>query len=95
MKNKILTLCLVCLSLFGNGVNVWADPSSRTVLSLTQEWECRPISTVNKKAAFVPVTIPHTWNADPVNGTTLYERLPFPRLFQADVDIPLSGAHKA
>lgn len=74
MKNKILTLCLVCLSLFGNGVNVWANPSSRTVLSLTQEWECRPISTVNKKAVFVPVTIPHTWNADPVNGTTLYER---------------------
>ena len=74
MKNKILSLCLVCLSLLGSRGNVWAASSSRTVLSLSKEWECRPISTVSKKASFVPVTIPHTWNAEPVAGTTLYER---------------------
>lgn len=73
MKNRIIILCLVCLCLVNIGLFA-QETSPRTIFSLNEGWECRPITTVNRKAPFTPVTIPHTWNTSYIEGTTLYER---------------------
>lgn len=76
MKNRILILLffLVCVNLSGNIKAVEKASSPRDIISLSEGWECRPISTVKKKAPFVRVSIPHTWNTEYMEGTTLYER---------------------
>ena len=73
MKNRIIILCLICLCLVNIGLFA-QETSPRTILSLNEGWECRPITTVNRKASFTPVTIPHTWNTSYIEGTTLYDR---------------------
>ena len=73
MKNRIIILCLICLCLVNIGLFA-QETSPRTILSLNEGWECRPITTVNRKAPFTPVTIPHTWNTSYIEGTTLYDR---------------------
>nr|WP_044657058.1 glycoside hydrolase family 2 TIM barrel-domain containing protein [Bacteroides acidifaciens] len=71
MKNRLLILCLACLC----AIVAQAETASlRRILSLNERWECRPITTVNRKAPFTPVVIPHTWNTSYMEGTTLYER---------------------
>lgn len=71
MKNRLLILCLACLC----AIVAQAETASlRRILSLNEGWECRPITTVNRKAPFTPVVIPHTWNTSYMEGTTLYER---------------------
>lgn len=71
MKNRLLILCLACLC----AIVAQAETASlRSILSLNEGWECRPITTVNRKAPFTPVVIPHTWNTSYMEGTTLYER---------------------
>lgn len=74
MKNKILSVLLMCLYAIGSTSAAVQEYSPRKVVTLSDGWEIRPISTVSKKAPFAPVTIPHTWNTDPVEGETLYER---------------------
>lgn len=75
MKNRFLILCLFGLLCFNARIVAQPDVvSPRHVLSLNDGWEYRPISIVNRKASFIPVTIPHTWNTSYIDGTTLYER---------------------
>lgn len=73
MRNRLLFLCLACLWLI-NGGAAESVQSPRQVISLNEGWEYRPVSSVSKKAAFTPVTIPHTWNVNYIPGTTLYSR---------------------
>ena len=73
MKNRIWIVCLACLWLINNDAFP-QEVSPRSVLSLNEGWECRPITTVSKKAPFTPVTIPHTWNTSYTEGTILYDR---------------------
>ena len=73
MKKRLLILCLACLGMINNGLFA-QETSPRKVFTLDEGWECRPITTVNRKAPFTPVTIPHTWNTSYIEGTTLYER---------------------
>ncbi|WP_308757319.1 glycoside hydrolase family 2 TIM barrel-domain containing protein [uncultured Bacteroides sp.] len=75
MGNKILTVFFICVCIFGANIQAMEkEHSPRIIKLLNEKWEYRPISTVGKKALFTPVAIPHTWNAAPVEGTTLYER---------------------
>lgn len=71
---KITYLFLVLLWLIDTVTMAETTGSSRKVVPLNQGWEYRPMSTVKKKAPFIPVTIPHTWNVDFIEGTTLYDR---------------------
>lgn len=72
MKKKITTFCWAFLCLLAWEVN--AENTSRWSLPLNEGWECRPISSVSKKAPFVPVTLPHTWDTKYIDGTISYER---------------------
>lgn len=46
----------------------------RVVISLDKGWAYKPISSTGKNAPLIPVTIPHTWNANYIEGTTHYNR---------------------
>lgn len=74
MKNRLLFLCLACLWLMNSGAAAQPVQSPRQVITLSDGWEYRPVSSVGKKAPFTPVAIPHTWNVDYIPGTTLYNR---------------------
>ena len=68
---KKMFLCLVGLLLMG-GYALSASP--REVIALNKDWQYKPISSTRKDAPTTPVTLPHTWNANYLEGTTLYNR---------------------
>lgn len=69
MKNTLLILVCLCMALTASA----QSESARKVITLTEGWGYNPITeTKNPKSR--KVTIPHTWNADYPEGTTLYNR---------------------
>lgn len=71
MKNRISFLVFICLLLISND----ATPNnSREVILLDKGWTYKPISATRKDTPVAPVTLPHTWNANYVEGTTTYNR---------------------
>lgn len=74
MKDFFGHLCLLCLWFIHCHAMAEVTYSPRRVIPLNQGWEYRPMSTVKVKAPFTPVTIPHTWNVNFIEGTTLYDR---------------------
>ena len=47
---------------------------ARQVTNLNDGWSYRPVSDPNLGVKATPVTLPHTWNANYVEGTTHYNR---------------------
>lgn len=74
MKIRFTLLCLALSWLANYTVAADKPTSPRSIVSLNQGWEYRPMSTVKKNAPFTPVTIPHTWNVNFTEGTISYDR---------------------
>ena len=72
MKNTKILLCLIALILINN--YILADNTPREVISLNEGWGYKPITATKKDAALTSVTLPHTWNANYLEGTTTYNR---------------------
>lgn len=47
---------------------------AREVQTLSEGWSIRPISANQKNDKYIPVSIPHTWNAEYLKGTFDYNR---------------------
>lgn len=73
MKNKNFILFLFIL-LFSTSALYSNDNNSRNIITLDKGWGYKPISSTKKNVSLTPVTIPHTWNANYIEGTTLYNR---------------------
>ena len=52
----------------------YAKTSPRLFISLDKEWGYKPITSAVRKAPLIPVTIPHTWNAEYLPGQISYNR---------------------
>ncbi len=56
-------------------VNSYAKSDNpRNVILLDKGWGYKPISSTKKDTPLTAVTLPHTWNANYIEGTTLYNR---------------------
>jgi Beta-galactosidase/beta-glucuronidase len=74
MRKTILFLYLFGFLLIGNYAKADNVQNSREVISLNQGWGYKPISSTAKNTPLTPVTLPHTWNANYIEGTTQYNR---------------------
>lgn len=74
MKHNKFILYLIGLLLIGSYVKADNTANPREVIVLDQGWGYKPISSTRKDIPFTSVTIPHTWNANYIEGTTLYNR---------------------
>ncbi|NDW11485.1 glycoside hydrolase family 2 protein [Bacteroides sp. 214] len=70
MKNHQTFFCFFALLLLSN----LTLSAQREVILLDQGWGYKPISATKNNVALTSVTIPHTWNANYIEGTTLYNR---------------------
>lgn len=73
MKRRFINLCLISIWI----ISCYAASngnSPRNVILLDQGWEYKPITSNKKDAPFTKVTLPHTWNANYIEGTTVYNR---------------------
>lgn len=52
----------------------YAIVSPRLSILLDKEWGYKPIANTVRKVPLIPVTIPHTWNAEYLSGQTSYNR---------------------
>lgn len=52
----------------------YAKTSPRLFIPLDKEWGYKPITSAVRKAPLIPVTIPHTWNAEYLPGQISYNR---------------------
>ena len=69
MKKHLLVCLIGLLSIVGAYGN-----SGRTIYPLDKGWGIKPITEVKKDVELKPVTIPHTWNAEYLEGTSAYNR---------------------
>jgi len=75
MKHKKNLLYLIGILLISCHTAIAADTTSpREVILLDKGWGYKPISATKKDAPLTAVTLPHTWNANYIEGTTLYNR---------------------
>lgn len=63
---RILTCALLLLGALASG--------AREVQTLSDGWSIKPISQNQKNQQYTPVTLPHTWNAEYIEGTFEYNR---------------------
>ena len=70
LKRKIylITIGIINCLLTINATN------PREIITLDKDWQYKPISSTRKDAPMTSVTLPHTWNANYLEGTTLYNR---------------------
>ena len=73
MKHKLSTLCLVIIGLLFHS-SILAENHPRTSILLDKGWGYKPLTSNKKDASLTPVTLPHTWNANYLEGTTTYNR---------------------
>ena len=73
MKHKLSTLCLVIIGLLFHS-SILAENHPRTSILLDKSWGYKPLTSNKKDASLTPVTLPHTWNANYLEGTTTYNR---------------------
>lgn len=74
MKKRKSFLCLIGLWLMSTYVIASYRTDGREVLLLDQGWSYKPISATRKDAPLTAVALPHTWNANYMEGTTTYNR---------------------
>jgi beta-galactosidase len=70
---KISSRLLVVISFLLLFTPMYAD-EVRQCIKLSEGWTLKPITATPKKAELTKVTIPHTWNANYLKGTTTYNR---------------------
>lgn len=70
MKNRLCLLAACLLSV----ATLCGASTPRKVLTLDKGWGIKPITNTVRKAKLDPVTLPHTWNAHYLPGTTTYNR---------------------
>ncbi len=73
MKHNLFALCLVVIGMLCN-TSAFGDSHPRTSVLLDKGWGYKPLTDNKRNAPLIPVTLPHTWNADYVEGTTHYNR---------------------
>lgn len=73
MKNREVFL-FIALMLISSYTLAARTTNPREVILLDKGWGYKPISSVKKDAPLTAVTLPHTWNANYMEGTTLYNR---------------------
>lgn len=59
---------------------------ARKCITLTEGWTIYPATDVSKKAVKTPVVLPHTWNAEYLQGTLAYNRETM--VYQYQLDMP-------
>lgn len=89
MKRNMIFFILVLLMLGNTSLWAQQDPewdktkgscalaevtNPREIILLDKGWAYKPISSTRKDAPLSMVTLPHTWNANYMEGTTLYNR---------------------
>ena len=53
---------------------MYGGDAVRRVIPLEDGWGIKPVTEVKKDAPLQPVTVPHTWNAEYMEGTSSYNR---------------------
>ncbi len=74
MKHYLIILCLFFVLGTTCQFSVWGEENPRQSLPLDKEWGYKPFTHNKKGASLTPVTLPHTWNAEYIEGTTDYNR---------------------
>lgn len=69
MRCSLLLIAIVYLSLINT-----AAASPRQVITLLEGWGFKPVTTVTNDAPLEKITVPHTWNVNYPEGSTLYNR---------------------
>lgn len=72
-NRKITALLAVMVWFLGCTTMLGNDNPRRSVL-LDKGWGYKPITDNKRNAPLTPVTLPHTWNAEYIKGTTQYNR---------------------
>lgn len=70
----------------------FAEDGPRVSVLLNKGWEYKPIRITDKNVPYTQVTIPHTWNASYLKGTTDYNRETM--VYRRDLELPLQTAGK-
>ena len=70
----------------------FAEDGPRISVLLNKGWEYKPIRITDKNIPYTQVTIPHTWNASYLKGTTDYNRETM--VYRRDLELPLQTAGK-
>lgn len=73
MKCKAKFLCIAMFFMVANSAISNAE-NPRNVILLEDGWAYKPITATKKDAPLTSVILPHTWNANYIEGTTLYNR---------------------
>lgn len=74
MKSKKILLCLIGLLVMSSYLIADSKTNTREVITLDKGWGYKPITATRRDAPLTQVTLPHTWNAHYIEGTTLYNR---------------------
>lgn len=74
MQQRIITVFLLLLCWSYTLPIAAVDTNPRTVISLDKEWGYKPMTDMRKEASLKKVTLPHTWNANYLEGTHSYNR---------------------
>lgn len=70
IKQKLILLGLCTIITYCT----YGMDSQRTIMPLNDGWMIKPITSTAKGATLVNVSVPHTWNANYISGTTAYNR---------------------
>lgn len=73
MKHKLSTLCLAIIGVLFH-TSILAEDNPRSSILLDKGWGYKPFTSNKKDAPLTPVILPHTWNANYLEGTTTYNR---------------------
>ena len=72
-RTKLAALCAALVWLMG-GASALGNDNPRSSVLLDKGWGYKPITLNKRNAPLTPVTLPHTWNAEYLKGTTQYNR---------------------
>lgn len=73
MKHNLSALCLFALGMMCH-IFAWGGNNPRVSFLLDRGWGYKPLTQNKKNANLTPVILPHTWNANYIEGTTHYNR---------------------
>ncbi len=73
MRHNLLVCFLAVLGMLLHAP-LWGNDNPRRVVTLDKGWGYKPLTDNKRGAELTPVTLPHTWNADYLEGTTQYNR---------------------
>ncbi len=89
MINQLIRLGLFCSIVLTTIEFLHAN--NRSSILLDKGWGYKPISSTAKATVLTPVTLPHTWNANYLQGTTSYNREMMIYMRNLDVTADMQG----